>query len=222
MRLLVLFVLFVLLKRCIGGSGKKITGTIKAEFGFHCPDKTDWEFKISSHTSQRSAVEISVKATNHFEFRTIEKEFTVTYEYVHYIVEHTCSTDGKWKIRPPLIKKVEENKIVYFVFGMNLKSGSDHSVVLEKLFIHYLKKECPTGDCSAIRERVSASCKLFVTEIEKTCIDKYEKALKLFLEERFTSTQTSISTDATTGKSNTTTFIIVGSAVGVLLLISRY
>ncbi|CAL2035804.1 unnamed protein product [Caenorhabditis brenneri] len=197
MRLLVLFVLTVLLK---SGDSK----TIKVEFGLYCPDKTNWEYKITSKVDELwRAAEADVKATDHFEFRTLDNEGT---EVTH-LVSHTCTADGKW-LTSVLDFSAADKNVVYFFIALNLKSKSDLSGVYEKLFVHYLQKECPTGDCSAIRDRILASCK-FTQDINevKMCTDNFEKALKLWMEER-------------NSISNTTIFIIIGSVVGVVLLIA--
>ncbi|CAL2035801.1 unnamed protein product [Caenorhabditis brenneri] len=223
MRLFVLFVLSVLLKRCIGGSGKKIKGTSKVEFGLYCPDKTNWEYRIKISGVDNPPPVISGKVTGHFGFRTLDNVFT-TLGKVLYCVEDTCTTGGSWRpCGTPLFFTVKENKVTYNFFGINLKDRADDSV-LEKLYAHHLEKECKTGDCSAIRDRVAVSCDLLnKKEIIDDCNQNFEKTLKFFLENRPTSSPPpiSISTDATTGESsNKTIFIVIGSVVGVVLLIS--
>ncbi|EGT46361.1 hypothetical protein CAEBREN_13483 [Caenorhabditis brenneri] len=200
MRLFVLLVAAALFK-----SGD--SATIKVEFGIYCPDKTIWEYKIKSQVSGDPAGEVSFKTTDHFEFRTLDNEATK----ITHLVEDTCTADEKWQTSSTMDFSVDDKNVVYFFIALNLKSKSDTSAVYEKLFVHYLQKECPTGDCSAIRDRILASCKFAQDIYEvKICTDNFEKALKVVLENRFTSTQTSM----------TIIFIIIGSVVGVVLLIS--
>ncbi|CAL2035802.1 unnamed protein product [Caenorhabditis brenneri] len=203
MRLLVLFLATALLKQCTGGSGNKITGTIKVEFGFYCPDKTNWEYRIKIGEVDNPPSAISGKVTGNMEFRTLDNVFT-TSSKVSYCWDHTCTTDGKWQ------------SCTMF----------DDEHVFEKLSAHLLEKECRTGgensktfvknifasDCSDIRDRVAVYCgKVSDVTFKPKCMSSFEKALKLWIKER----------PVTTGESsNTTIFIIVGSVVGVVLLIA--
>ncbi|CAL2035805.1 unnamed protein product [Caenorhabditis brenneri] len=218
MRLLVLFLTAALFK-----PADSITGTSKVEFGLYCPIKTNWDYRIKIGDVDNPPPAISGKVTGNMEFRTLDNVFT-TSSGVSYCLESTCTTNGRWQsCAAPYIYKLEENKVTYGFLGINMKKDIDHDV-LEKVYAHYLEKECQTGDCSDIRDRVAVSCDWHGRkELIEKCNKTFEKALKFFLKNRPPSSPPpiSISTDATTGESsNKTTFIVIGSAVGVVLLIA--
>ncbi|CAL2035800.1 unnamed protein product [Caenorhabditis brenneri] len=215
MRFLVLCVLAILLHKSNGGP------LMQAYVALYCPSKTNWNYEVILRDDDNEELKsVKGEAKSEIEFVKInymESDAPSESEF-KFEITHTCTKDGSSKNmnKGYSLRISDLQTIKYYLFNAaNLQSDS-HEDVYEKLFVHYMNEECPSGDCSSIRDRVTQSCGYYMSKGDE-CRRGLDNAFKSHMK----STPTSVTTDTTeTGKSNTTTFIIIGSVVGVVLLIS--
>ncbi|EGT54719.1 hypothetical protein CAEBREN_03294 [Caenorhabditis brenneri] len=210
MRLFSLHVLVFLVLHCNANGSEN---SFKATIGLYCPDKMNWEWKVSlvkSSTTDFVAYDTRQgRATEHFQFIQMDSTFVLDPNEIYhpiYVIGHKCKSDGddKWDELINFSIYADKNSPHIFV-AYNLPEFTTNTDAYEKLFVEYLKNECPTGGCSSVREKVDCSR---LTAAGAHCKEGLENAMNLIT--------------TTTVSSNTTTFIIIGAAVGVVLIIAAF
>ncbi|CAL2035803.1 unnamed protein product [Caenorhabditis brenneri] len=204
MRFLVLCVSAILLHKSNGGP------LMQAYVALYCPSKTNWNYEVILRDDDNEELEsVKGEAKSEIEFVKInymESDAPSESEFKFEII-HTCTKDGSSKNmnKGYSLRISDLQTIKYYLFNaVNLQSDS-HEDAYEKLFVHYMNEECPSGDCSSIRDRVSQSCGYYMSKG-----DECRRGLDNAFKSHTTSTETSM----------TIIFIIIGSVVGVVLLIA--
>ncbi|EGT54722.1 hypothetical protein CAEBREN_04414 [Caenorhabditis brenneri] len=211
MRPAILIVLVLFVFKCFGEAQK--TGKVEAVIGLYCPDIPKWSWRLTLYQSDASGADTVLNDKN-------DMPEGQPFQYVG-MVSDNCRIDRErvaltWRIAHRCAPKQLETifnfslhssfsteKTNYVFAAFNLQSGDHNADVYKKLFDRYFEKECHSGDCSSVRERVDCSILGDAKSVEP-CKEGLESAYNMHQ------------------KSNLTTFIIIGAAVGVVLLIAAF
>ncbi|CAL2035885.1 unnamed protein product [Caenorhabditis brenneri] len=219
------FFLIFLVLQCFGEETKTYKG-IKATIGLYCPDKTNWKWNVAMYNMRVGGLIPKIEeyksreghATKNLQYFQLDSEDLQRYDdkiFFRYRVEHECTSDGN---QTPLVfgmlTHLSTSKPSYNFLAVNLQSKTQDAEVYKKLFVEYLKNECPTGDCSSARELVDCSYHVDAKDVEQ-CKRGLEDAYKTHMAE-FRDSKNPSSTDK---DSNTKLFTIIGISSGVVLLI---
>ncbi|CAL2035884.1 unnamed protein product [Caenorhabditis brenneri] len=216
MRLTSLHILVFLVLQCNGKSN------FKTIIGLYCPNKTDWDWNIDFHKSLIPSNPLASRhghAKGKFQYVEIDLDNFGTFgngTKLVYMINENCTNDGRGSVlflEFPLFP----DRITYGFIAVDLLTRLDTNAY-EQLFIQYLKGECPTGDCSSVLERIDCSYHSISNSIDK-CKEGLEKAVRTHSATTIHSLQINNSSTPTLQAWDTSTFVIFGAAVGVVLII---